>query len=41
MTRHRLIFLKESAGFARSVKLKMLGGERLNSTVILPVHAID
>ncbi len=41
MTRHRLIFLKESAGSALSVKLKMLGGEHLNDTVIHPVHAVD
>lgn len=41
MTRHRLIFLKGNAGFALSVKLKMLGGEHLNDPVIQPVHAVD
>jgi len=41
MTRHRLIFLKESAGSALSVKLKMLGGEHLNDIVVHPVHAVD
>ena len=41
MTRHRLIFLKESVGFALSVKLKMLDGEHLSDTVIHPVHAVD
>ncbi len=35
MTQHRLIFLKESAGSALSVKLKMLGGEHLNDTVYI------
>jgi hypothetical protein len=41
MTQHRLIFLKESAGSALSVKLKMLGGEHLNDTGIHPVHAVN
>ena len=41
MTRHKLIFLKENVGFALSGKLKMLGGEHLNDTVIYPVHFVD
>ncbi len=41
MTQHRLIFLKGNAGFALSVKLKMLVGEHPNDIVTHPVHAFD